>query len=493
MRIAVGQVAHESCTFCSPPTTVEDFRAYQWAEGSEIIRIHSGVRDYVGGMIDGAARYHVEIVPTFSALTVPSGIIARDALEALREALAGALRQAVPVDAVCLALHGAGVAEGTDDIEGFLLRSVREVIGPRVPLVVTLDLHANVTREMVDRADALLGVNFYPHTDSFERGAEAVDLARRMVRGEIHPVKHLSMLPMMIPPAATTRSPAKDVNELCWKWETRPGVLDCTFFHGFPQTDIPSPCASVLVTTDGNLPLARRAAGEVARYVWDVREQFLPDLTSPPEAIRQALAAEGQPVVIYEPADNPGGGAPGDGTHLLRVMLESDLASACFGFLVDPETAQQAHRAGVGATIPVRLGGKTDGLAGAPIAAMAYVKALTDGRFIQQSPMGAGARVSLGPMARLVVNGVDVLVSTKRQQTFDAEVFLLHGIDVRRYKIIALKSENHFRAGFEPLAARIIPADTPGISTRDLRTLPYRRLRRPVWPLDPEAAVPEVS
>lgn len=487
MRFAIGQISHETCTFCAAPTSVADFQTHTWCEGEEIVRRHRGVRSYLGGMIDGAAARGIDLVPTFSAGAVPSGTITREALEAMRDALLGGLRRAGPVDAICLALHGAGVADGVDDIESYILRAVRDAVGAKVPVVATLDLHANMTQAMLDHADALLGVNCYPHTDSFDRGVEAVGTAERLVRGEIRPEMHLVMLPMLIPASPTTLSPAKDVNAICWEWERKPGVLDCTFFHGFPQTDIPLPRVSVLATSDGDEALARRAAEDVAARLWAMRAQFAPAVTPPAEAVRRALAAEGQPVVINEPADNPGGGGPGDGTHLLRAMLDAGVRDACFGFLTDPETARQAHRAGVGETISVRLGGKSGPLGGAPIEARAYVKALTDGRFIQQSPMGAGAQVDLGPMARLDVAGIDVLVSTKRQQTLDPEVFLLHGIDVGRRKIVALKSEAHFRAAFEPIATAIIPADAPGLATRDLPTLPYRRLLRPVWPLDPHA------
>lgn len=487
MRIAIGQVAHETNTFCSGTTSAADFQAWEWALGEEIIQRHSGVRDYLGGMIAGARERGVQVAPTFATFAYPSGTIAAGTYRQILDTLLEAIRGAGPVDAVCLALHGAGVAEGVDDLEGDLLAAVRRLVGDDTPLVVTLDLHGNVTPQMAAAADALLGVNCYPHVDSFERGVEAVDLAVRMVQGQVRPVMHLTRLPMMIPTTTTNHGIGQEINEICRQWEQRPGVLDCTLFHGFPYTDVPQVGVSVVAIADGDPELARQAADDVARQVWERRERFLPHILSAEEAVRLALATEGRPVVINDTSDNPGGGTPGDATHLLRAMLEAGLEEACFGFIYDPETAEQAHRAGVGATIDVRLGGKTDDLHGAPIEAQAYVKALTDGRFVQQSPMGRGARVDLGRMARLQIGGVDVLVSSVRTQTLDDEVFLLHGIDVRRYKIVALKSSQHFRAGFEPLAARIITADTPGLTTSNLKVFDYRRLPRPIWPLDPQA------
>ncbi len=490
MRIAIGQISHETNTFCRGTTPVEAFREREWLVGDEIVARHRGVRGYLGGMLAAGERLGFELVPTFSASTEPSGTIAADAYAAMRDELLSGLRGAGRLDAICLALHGAGVAENTDDLEGTLLAEVRGVVGHELPIVVTLDLHGNITQAMIDGSSALLGVHEYPHTDSFERGVEAVELAARIVRGEVRPVQHLVAPPMMIPTSTTHLSPAKDVNAICADWEARPGIIDCTFFHGFSHTDIPALGVSVVAIADGDADLARQAAEDVARRVWAMRDAFLVEYTPPDLAIRRALAAGGRPVIINDTADNPGGGAPGDSTHLLRAMLDARLSEACFGYIYDPETAEQAHRAGVGATIDVRLGGKTDDLHGRPIEASAYVKCLTDGRFVRQSPMGRGARVDLGRMARLVIGEMDVLVSSVRTQTLDAEPFLLHGIDVTRYKIVALKSSQHFRAAFEPIAAAIIRADTPGLTAVDLTEFPYRRLRRPIWPLDRDLAWP---
>jgi len=490
MRFAIGSVSHETNTFCRETTPVDSFRRREWLHGDEIVAGHRGVRDYLGGMLDAAERLRIAVAPTFSASTEPSGTIERAAYETMRDELIAGLRAcsaAGPVDAVCLALHGAGIAEGIDDIEGALLAAVRDLVGPQMPIVVTLDLHGNITQQMVDHADALLGVHFYPHTDSYDRGIEAVELAARIVRGEVRPVMALATLPMLVTGATTNLSPARDVNAICAEWEARPGVVDCTFFHGFPYTDIPAVGAAVVAIANNDPALAKDAARSVAGRVWDMREQFRAEPASAADAIRLGLTTDGHPAIVNEKSDNPGGGAPGDGTHLLRALLASNAPETAFGFIYDPETAAQAHRAGAGATIAVRLGGKTDDLHGAPVETTAYVKALTDGRFVQQSPMGRGRRVDLGPMARLVIGNVDVLVSSVRTQTLDPEVFLLHGIDVTRYRLVALKSTQHFRAGFETIAARIIQADTPGLTSSDLSIFDYHRLRRPIWPLDADA------
>jgi len=487
MRVAVGGISHETNTFCRGESTLANFQERAWAEGEQMIERNRGVRNYIGGIIDAAEQQGIELVPTFFASATPSATISADTYATLRGNLLSAMTAAGEVDAVCLTLHGAGVADGVNDIEGDIILHVRELYGPDMPIVVTLDLHGNITDQMVDHADALLGVNLYPHTDSYDRGVEAIELIPKLVAGEVKPVMHLTVLPMMVPSTTTNLSPAKDVNELCWEMETREGVIDCTFYHGFAPADIPKVGISVLAIADGDADLARQVSEGIAGHIWEIREQFRVTPTPPAEAFRQALATDGRPVIINEKADNPGGGGPGDGTHLLRAMIEADLQEACFGFIYDPDTAAQAHAAGVGSTIDIRLGGKTEELHGEPIETRAYVKALTDGRFIQQSPMGRGGKIDLGKMARLVIGGIDVLVSSIRTQTLDDEVFRLHGIDVTRYKIVAIKSSNHFRAGFEPISHAIIRADTPGLVSADLSTFDYKRLQRPIWPLDDDA------
>lgn len=488
MRIAIGQISHETNTMFGPPTPVSEFQRQGWHVGQEIIATRRGVRSYLGGMIDAGEKHGVEIVPTFAAQAHPSGTIMRAAFDTMLNNLLDGIKNAGELDAVCLSLHGAGSAEGIDDIEGTILQAVRQQIGADTPLIATLDLHCHSTDTMVENATALLTVHEYPHVDSYERGYEAVELAIRTVRGEVNPVMHLTVLPMAIAPITSFHGPAREVNERCWSWEEK-GLLDVTFVHGYPHTDVPIISSSVIAVADGDADRAREASEDVAGMIWEMREQFRSNLPEPPAAIQQALDVEGQPVVIAEISDNPGGGSPGDGAHLLRAMLDAGLTNATFGFVYDPVTARRAHAAGPGATIEVSIGGRTDPeILGPPIETTAYVKSVTDGRFITQSPMGQGGERDLGKMARLQIDNLDVIVGSESHQTIDAELFLLHGIDINRYKIVGLKSQNHFRAGFEPIAAQIIRTDPPGWTTSNLKNLKYQRIRRPIWPLDDDVS-----
>jgi microcystin degradation protein MlrC len=488
MRIAIGQFAHETNTFCPGTTGLDAFMAKYWYEGDAIFGGHRGVRDDLGGMIDAGERLGVKLVPTLSTTTQPSATVACEAYETIRDTLFAHLRDAGPLDAICLALHGAGTAEGVDDMEGAFLAELRELVGTEIPVVVSLDLHGNTTEAMLRHATALFYCHEYPHIDTYDRGAEALDAAVKILNGEIRPAKHLVRLPVAIPPSTTFNGPAKVINERCFQWEQEPGVIDVNFTHGFPHTDVPVIATSVLVTTDNDPALAERVANDVVSLILETLEDFRQSLPGAEEAVAQALAAEARPVIVAEVSDNPGGGAPGSGTHLLRALLAANEPETCFGFVWDPETAARAHAAGPGATIAVRLGGFSDELHGAPIEAEAYVKVVSDGRFRLTNPMGAGSLIDLGKMARLVIGNVDVIVGSARAQTLDDELFLLHGIDVRRMRVVALKSQQHFRGGFQQLAGTIIRCDTPGFTTSNLSDLPFRRIRRPIWPLD---ALPE--
>ena len=485
MRFAIGEFAHETNTFCPGFTELADFRSSLTSEGEEIVTRHRGVRNDLGGMIAAGERLAIELVPLLATTTQPSATISRHAYDTIRDILFARLQAAGPVDAICLALHGAGSADGMEDIEGTFLAELRELVGQEIPIVVSLDLHGNTTEAMLEHATAAFYCHEYPHVDGYDRGVEIVETAAKIVSAEITPVMHLRRLPLIIPPSTTFSGPAKVVNERCFEWERQPGVIDCNFTHGFPHTDVSVIATSVLVTTDGDPDLAKRVADDVAELVFATLEDFRQELPGAEEAIAQALAATDLPVNLAEVSDNPGGGAPGSGTHLLRALLDANQASSCFGFVWDPATAEQAHAAGAGATIEVKLGGFTDELHGAPIGATAYVKSLTDGRFVLVNPMGAGGEVNLGKMARLIIGNVDVLVGSRRAQTLDAQLFLLHGIDVRTYRVVALKSQQHFRGGFKDLAGTIIRTDPPGFTTSNLANLPFTRIRRPIWPLDP--------
>jgi microcystin degradation protein MlrC len=492
MRVAIGGFTHETNTFADAITGTTGLDRFMVRRGPELLRSR-GTATFVAGFLDACNEIGAAPLPTLWALAYPSGTITADAYEALKAELLDRLRALLPVDAVALELHGAGVVEGIDDAEGDLATAVRGVVGPDVPIVAALDLHGNVTERMAETLDAFFGNQLYPHTDSYERGHEAVSALPRILAGDWAPVTRVAHLPMALPPATTDPGqPAAEMNELCRRVEEQPGVIDCTVFHGFPYVDVAPVGVHVVVTTNGDAALAADCAAEVGHWIWSHRERFRQEAHSPDSAVQAAaklVAAGTRPVVVNETSDNPGGGSPGDGTHLLRAMLDADLQDAVFGFVADPEVAEAAHRAGVGALIEVRLGGKHGDLHGEPIELSANVRTLSDGRIVLQH-MLKGVLVDLGPSARLHCGGMDVIVTSRPFQTMDAEIFLLHGIDVQRCSVVGLKSSVHFRAGFRHVAGAILTADSPGLTTNQVEVFEHTRASRPLWPRDPEATWP---
>ena len=492
MRIAIGGIVHETNTYAVESFGMTGLDSFDVRRGEEI-RGYADTRTFVGGMLAAGEANGDELVPVLHASAQPSGTVEALAYQQMRDELVEGILAALPVDAVVLDTHGAGIVEGIDDLEANLGAAIRLVIGADVLLITTLDLHGSITNEMNDVFDLMLGVYDYPHVDMFERGVEAIDAVPKILAGAWKPTTHVERLPLLLPTATTDIAPAGDIRRMCLELQAEPAVLRCAFFHGFPFTDIPQAGASVVVTTHDDPSLARAVAQQIASQVWGRREEFRLESLSPEIAIPQAVrvaADRGGPVVINDTADNPGGGSPGDATHVLRALIEAAPERACFGFIYDPAVAKQATKAGPGATISVLLGGKHDELHGAPLNLEVYVKTLSDGRFIHTSPMLAGLGARYGPMARLQVGGrggLDILVGSERSQVFDEEVFALHGIDVRDYDLVVLKSSQHFRAGFSELATEIITADSPGLTTLRVENFVHPRVDGPRWPIDPDA------
>ncbi|MEX3968377.1 M81 family metallopeptidase [Paraburkholderia sp. EG286B] len=485
LKIAVGGIQHETNTFQTIDVQLTDFKVER---GTDIIQAHQGVRSYVGGMLDVATDLGATIVPTIHASTEPGGIISADAYTRLTDDLIAEIERSLPVDAVALALHGAGIARGVENIEVDICERVRQVVGPKIKIVVTLDLHGNLDSRLFDSVDAAFCVHNSPHDDMFERGQDAVALLPELVTGSINPKCYVERLPFLLAPITTMHGLASDVNSMCRSIEKERGMITCTFFHGFPYADSPNAGASILAISDGDAGQAREAAQRVGRFVWNARQEIRATALTTHEAIALARGEGEFPAVVLDGADNPGGGCPGDGTFLLEAMLEARLDNACYAAIRDPDVVVAAHRAGVGSTIEVKLGGKTDGMHGRPIPCVAYVKALTDGRFLRRSPENWGKQIDVGKTARLQINNIDVVVVSERHQVYEPEIFLIHGIDVARYQILGIKSTNKWRGGFAGIVKRDYLADSPGLMSQDLSRYSYKLVKRPTYPLDATVA-----
>jgi microcystin degradation protein MlrC len=425
------------------------------------------------------------VIEGLAAFATPAGDTTRAVHEALRDEILDDLRAAMPVDAVMLNLHGAMIADGYPDAEGDLLARVRELVGPDVPIAAELDLHCHLTELKVASADILVIFKEYPHVDVAERAAEVFDLLQARLEGRIRPVMALHECGMLgIYP--TTAEPMVSIVAGMRAAERQSGVLSVSLAHGFPWGDTPEVGTRTLVVADGDLALARLHAAALADEVWTARERIVPPFYSIDAAIDRVLDAGpgDRPFVLADTADNPGIGAAGDSTFLLRRLIERKVWGAALSPLWDPIATQLAFDAGVGATLDLRLGGKLGRGSGDPLDLRVMVNGLTPEGW---QPFG-GAMAPLGRMAWLRIGGpddaraIDVVVNDYRIQTFHPDCFAEAGIDPLTPRLLVAKSTQHFHAGFAPIAREILYVSAPGSGSMDMAVLPHTRVTRPLWP-----------
>jgi microcystin degradation protein MlrC len=487
MRIVTGTISHETNVLSNIETDLEQFRKRRLLYGKEVFDFFRGTKTPVGGLLDGCERHGFELIPTVFASATPSGTITAEAFDTLLEDILEGIREAQPFDGVALHLHGAGVSENHVDIEGHTLSEVRSLIRDK-PLVSTFDLHANNTRLMVDSADVLIGYDTYPHVDGYERGLEAVDVMARLLEGRLKPTKAFRQPPMM--PALqvqfTGRYPMSKLIEEAHRMEEMEGVETITVAAGFPWSDFEDVGLSFIVTTNGDQELADQLADELTDLAWSMRRDFLVKPTPVREALRKVKASEGGPFILADIGDNPGGGAPEDGTVVLRAVMEEGLEGGVFAVMWDPEAVGKAAAKGVGNEVTLDLGGRTDEMHGAPLRVTGTVKTLSDGKWIVKGPMGTGSEADMGATAVLLVGGNEVIVTSKRLQPTDLQLYRSLGIEPTERRFIVVKSSVHYRAAHEPIAEEVIELDTPGLTSPHLAGFGFKNLRRPIFPLDLE-------
>jgi len=481
-------MSHETNTFSNVPTDRGQFEARNLHYGGEIVEAFRGTGTCLGGMIAAAELRGARLVPSVAAAASPAGLVTRDIYEHVKERMLGDLKAAGALDGVLLDLHGAMVPEGLDDGEGDLIEAVRRVVGPEMPIAVTLDFHSNLSASMVDGADLLHGYKTYPHVDMGERGVEATERLLDVIGKRLRPTAAVRKPPILPPLGSqgTARGPMRRLYDVAAEMEKDPKVISISIFAGFPHADIPDAGFGIYVVTDDDQALADRLADQLAATAWTHRHEFVHTALPVREAVAKALAAEGKPIVLADMADNTGGGAAGDGTEILRELLRVGARSATVACIWDAAAVQACVKAGVGASVTLDVGGKVDDRHGAPVRVTGTVRTLSDGRFIHRGPMMNGLPGRLGATAVLDVNDVKVILISYRWQTLDPEMIRFVGIDPLREKILVVKSTIHYRAAFEPIAKEIIEVDAPGLSSSNLARFEYRRVRRPIFPLDPD-------
>jgi len=479
MRLFYAALALEANTFLPVPTSYQAFVEkiyYPPGKHPERAGHQTGA---VATVRARAKRDGFELIEGSCYAAQPGGSASRAAYERMRDEILGQLNAALPVDGVTLNLHGAMVAHGYDDCEGDLLERVRALVGPKCVIGVELDPHCHLTRKRCGLADVIVLFKEYPHTDFVERGEEMVDLTLRTIRGEIKPVKSVFDC-RVIASFPTTIQPMRGLVDKIMALEGKDRVLSVSIGHCFPYGDVPECSARVLVLTDDAKPHGDRLAEDIGRELIALREQAAPPEYSVDAAIDAALAHPGGPIVIADTTDNAGGGAPSDNTTFIHRLIARGVQGAAVAPIWDPMAVRMAFDAGEGARLPFRFGGKIAKSSGPPIDAEVEVIRCVKDAFQSFS----GAVVGIGDAASIRMGGVEAVLISTRAQGMGVDLFSNLGIDPKQRKILVVKSNQHFYASFSQIAAQVIYAEGDGPLPRDYRKLPWRKVQRPIWPLD---------
>ena len=479
MKFFTTLFATETNTFVSAPTGLGSYEEYGIFRGDASTRDATGYGLYAVEVRRQLAAEGHETVESLLAFAQPLGRTVRSVYERLRDEILDDLRNAGPVDGVILVLHGAMVADGYDDCEGDVISRVREIVGPNVPIGVSLDLHCHFTQKMLTESDAIICYKEYPHTDAFDRLTELIRIVVDTAQGRVHPVTAVHDC-RMVGKWHTTREPMAGFVRRMQAAEQLPGVLSVSLGHGFPWADVPESGAKLWVVTDNDPVLAARLAEELGRAFWDLRHETGVPSLSIEETLAKAMATPDGPVVIADTADNPGGGATRDSTFMLRAVVERDIGDVAFGGVWDLGAVQLCRDAGEGASFELRLGGKCGPASGDPIDLHVTVK-----RVVEAHSQGglSGVRTPMGPCVWVqAADGVDIVLISKRNQVIGTDLFTGLGIDLSAKKLVIVKSAQHFHAEFGPIAKSVLYVSTPASLSTDFANLPYRVRDLDYWP-----------
>jgi microcystin degradation protein MlrC len=484
MRIAVAEIAQETDSFSPLVTDLGDFETYGLFYGAELIERMRGVGP-IGGMLEVVAeqREQVELVPIVRGWASAGGTISAETIEFLLGQLISGLREALPLDAIFLSLHGAASSELDDDVEGYVLEAVRRVVGNDFPIVCPLDHHANVTERMMRHANVLVAHETQPH-DPPATGRKAARIMFEMLRGTVRPTMRWRKIPMITPQDQflTSHGPMKAWFDLAREMERRPHVLDVSPCPMQPWLDVAEGGWSVVVCTDGDAALAQSLADEMAAKAWELREQFWEsERVAPAVAIRQAIDAESGLIVLSDTGDSVYGGAPGDNTVILRELLNQQPDEIALVPVVDPQSLRAALDAGVGGTIDIDLGGKVDSLFSQPVRVTARVATTSNGVTVNLADRGI---CDLRRTALLEVGNVRIVVLDHRSFAINHPILYTHlGLDISAAKMVVVKTASNFQF-FHPWCKAVIRVDSPGTTQSDLTAFSWTRLPRPIYPLD---------
>jgi microcystin degradation protein MlrC len=487
MKLFSAGISTETNTFSPMPTGLADFRVVRAADvpGDGIIGGFAVATDLFR---QRAKERGWDFVFGLYASAVPGGTTNRSTYEGLRDEMLVALRAAMPVDIVLLPLHGAMVAEGYDDCETDMITRVREIVGPDAKIGVELDLHCDLTQEMIDCADAIVIYKEYPHIDVADRAEDLFHIIAAAAEGRTNPAMasyDCRMIGLYRTPFEPMRSFVDDMLAM----EGKGDILSVSLAHGFPWGDVPTCGAQALAITDGDPAKAEQVAAELGQRFFSLRHQLDLPALSIDDALDQALSVGEAPVVIADQSDNTGGGAPGDSTFVLQTLLERGIENTGVAMIWDPVAVQVAMSAGKGATLDLRLGGKMGPMSGDPLDLTVTVTGIVENMEQDWPQQGKALNIPCGDAVALHVNGIDIIVNSIRRQVFSPQVFSNFGIDPRKKRLLVVKSAQHFYAAFSPIASEIIYMAAPGAVAPRFKEIPYKRvsLNKYPWVDDPFA------
>lgn len=487
-KVGVAFFYHESHSFTPMITNIEHFKNEAYLTGQDIIGHYLGTKTEVGGFIDFLQNKEdtVEIVPLLCAAAVPSGIVTKETYKKIEDEMLKVIKDSMPLDGILLALHGAMVVEEIPDPEEKLLKEIRKVVGEKIPIATTLDLHANLSETILDYTPLHYGFKTYPHVDMYEQGLKAAQALYNCLFENVSYKAIMKRLPMLLPSLnmRTSTGPMKKMIDLAKEYEQLEGIENVSIFGGFPYADTESTGASIIVIGTDERKM-EEVSERLAEQYWLVKEEFLVHIPSAEEGLKIALSRNNtKPVVLADISDNPLSCGSGDTTELLRIMIDYKLENALFGGLFDMESIRRCQEVGEGKTVSLQLGGKVTPEYGQPVDVEAKVIKLSDGIFYNSGPFNKGLKVDLKAAAHIKVNNLDIVLIGRPMSANDPEMFRHLGIEPENKRILGLKVKNHFRAAFDPIIEEVIYVDTPGVSSNDLTKLHFKNIKRPIWPLD---------
>ena len=487
MRLAALGLAHETNTFSSVPASYD---RWEILRGDEIRQKHATATTSMAGMLAASERLGVEIVPLLFANTGPIGTITRDAFDRIVGEMMALLRERGPWDGVLMAQHGAAVSEEYPDADGEIVRRAREVVGPNVPIGVTPDMHANLSQKLIEQSTVTVVYRTNPHLDPKERAEECAELIVRTIKGEIRPVQALEMPPLVvnIVKQYTGEEPMKAIVEGIPAVLARPGILSASVAEGYPYADVEEMGMAFLAIHDGDLSAAQDAARYLADLAWERRLALQGDVPFPTEALQYADAAPEGPIVLMDVGDNIGGGSSADSTYLLAEAKQLGI-KRFLQTLYDPEAVTACEAAGVGATVTLPVGGKTDDLHGSPVTVTGTVRVLFDGLYEDPLPTHGGWRFFDGGTTAVLETTDDhtLILTSKRAGNTSLEQLYSVGVDPERFKVVVAKGVVSPRPAYSRVAKEIVLVNTPGVTTSDLSFFTYHRRRKPLYPFEPDA------